>query len=145
MGVRISRASAVLLVVQLALVSSVAAKYLYQRRTCPRAWTRAAADAPELVMGRYLSLQLTADGCGSTLPSAGQAEFPRNPDGTVASPQYKVRTHTPIQFQAILAVEKVRLVPIHLPQVTEPRQGQTVSVWPGSGCENLRVVQPANF
>ena len=42
------------------IVSSVALKYLYQRATCPRVWTRTAAYDPELVMrGRYLSLQLT--------------------------------------------------------------------------------------
>jgi hypothetical protein len=146
MGVRMSRASVALLIVQVALVSCIAAKHLYQRRTCPRAWTRAAAYDPQLVMrGRYLSLQLTADGCGSTLPSAGQAEFPRNPDGTVASPRYKVRGIGAIQFQAKLVVEKDRLVAIRLPEITESRVGQMVSVQPGSSCESLRVVQPVNF
>ena len=68
-----------LLLFQLLIVSTVAAKYLYQRATCPRVWTRAAAYDPDLVMrGRYLSLQLTVDGCSSTLPSAKDAEFPRN-------------------------------------------------------------------
>ena len=32
--------------------------------------------------GRYLSLQLTVDGCQSTLPSAFKPNFPRNSDGT---------------------------------------------------------------
>ena len=60
-----------LLLIQLAIVSSVAAKYLYQRWTCPRVWTRTVAFDPELPMrGRYLSLQLIVDGCQSTLPSA---------------------------------------------------------------------------
>ena len=76
---RFSKASIALLVIQLAIVSTVAAKYLYQRATCPRVWTRANAYDPSLVMrGRYLSLQLTVDGCSSTLPSAKDAQFPRN-------------------------------------------------------------------
>ena len=46
------------------IVPSVAAKYLYQRWRCPRVWTRAAAIDPELPLrDRYLSLQLTVDGC----------------------------------------------------------------------------------
>jgi len=80
---KISKTSIALLLIQLALVSSIAAKYIYQRSTCPRVWTRAAAYDPELVMrGRYLSLRLTVDGCQSTLPSALHAVFPRNSDGT---------------------------------------------------------------
>lgn len=70
--------SLVVLIAQLVLVSSVAAKYLYERWKCPRVWTRASGYDPELAMrGRYLSLQLTVDGCGSTLPSAKEVEFPR--------------------------------------------------------------------
>ena len=62
----ISGASVALLVIQLALVCSVAAKYLYQRWSCPRVWTRTVAYDPELVMrGRYLSLQLDVHGCGN--------------------------------------------------------------------------------
>ena len=53
---KLSKTSIVLLVIQLALVSSIAAKYLYQRAHCPRVWVRTAAYDPEMVMrGRYLS------------------------------------------------------------------------------------------
>src|ERR1700751_1393577 len=90
--IKLSGASVALLVIQLALVCSVAAKYLYQRWSCPRVWTRTVAYDPELVMrGRYLSLQLTVDGCESTLPSGRNAEFPRNVDGTIRSTAYTVR------------------------------------------------------
>ena len=55
---KLAKSSIVLLVIQLALVSSIAAKYFYQRSTCPKAWTRAAAYDPNMVMrGRYLSLR----------------------------------------------------------------------------------------
>jgi hypothetical protein len=40
---KFARVSIALLVIQIVFVSSVALKYLYQRATCPRVWTRAAA------------------------------------------------------------------------------------------------------
>ena len=83
---KISKTSVALLLIQLAIVSTVAAKYLYQRWTCPRVWTRTVAFDPELPMrGRYLSLQLVVDGCQSTLPSAKAAEFPRDINGVGGS------------------------------------------------------------
>ena len=63
---RFSRVSIALLVLQLLIVSTVAGKYIYQRVTCPRVWTRAAAYDPSLVMrGRYLSLQLIVTAIGA--------------------------------------------------------------------------------
>ena len=55
----------VLLVVQLVLVLSIAAKYVYERKVCPRVWVRTAQFDPDLPFrGRYLALQLTVDACG---------------------------------------------------------------------------------
>jgi len=55
----------VLLVVQMALVLSVAGKYLYERKTSPRVWVRAAQYDPNMPLrGRYLALQLAVDACG---------------------------------------------------------------------------------
>ena len=88
----LSGISVALLVIQLALVSAIAAKYLYQRWRCPRVWTRAAAIDPEMPMrGRYLSLQLTVDGCESTLPSAKNATFPRDVNGAIKPGPYVLR------------------------------------------------------
>ncbi|HVP55378.1 MAG TPA: hypothetical protein VMU45_10320 [Candidatus Eisenbacteria bacterium] len=54
-----------LIVLQCLLVSSIAVKYLYERATCPRVWTRAAQYDPELPMrGRYLSFSPEVDVCG---------------------------------------------------------------------------------
>ena len=54
---KLSKLSIALLLIQLALVSSIAAKYIYQRWRCPRAWTRTVAYDPELPMrGRYLAM-----------------------------------------------------------------------------------------
>ena len=43
---KLSKTSLVLLALQLAIVSTIAAKYLYQRITCPRVWTRTVAYDP---------------------------------------------------------------------------------------------------
>jgi hypothetical protein len=55
----------VLLVVQLGLVLSIAAKYVYERKVCPRVWVRTAQFDPDLPFrGRYLALRLAVDACG---------------------------------------------------------------------------------
>jgi hypothetical protein len=59
-----SHAALALLLVQLLLVLSVAAKYLYERKTRPRIWTRATQfDPNQPLRGRYLALQLLVDAC----------------------------------------------------------------------------------
>jgi len=79
---KFSRVAITVLVIQLVIVSSIAAKYLYQRWTCPRAWTRAVADDPELVMrGRYISAQIHVDACGVSFPE--QARFGSSRPGDV--------------------------------------------------------------
>ena len=108
----LSGVSLALLIIQLALISTIAAKYLYQRSACPRVWTRAAAVDPRLPMrGRYLSLRLTVDGCQSTLPSAKDATFPRKYDGTVKPGPY-VLNPQPVDFQANLKVANNRLIAV---------------------------------
>ncbi|MGD0732461.1 MAG: hypothetical protein ABR956_14465 [Terracidiphilus sp.] len=142
----LSGASVVLLVIQLAIVSSIAAKYLYQRWSCPRVWTRAASYDPELVMrGRYLSLQLIVDGCKSTLPSAEQAAMPRNVEGVQVGKTFSIRSAQQFDFPARLKVEGNKLVAIRIPESDDRAGGQTVIASPGSSCENLRLEQPVDF
>ncbi|HTX77209.1 MAG TPA: hypothetical protein VMD29_13450 [Terracidiphilus sp.] len=141
---QVAGASLALLVVQLAIPASIGAKYLYQRWRCPSVWTRAAAYDPELPMrGRYLSLQVEVDGCQSTLPTHAAAQFPRNPDGTIASPRFAIRRQA--EFPATLEVKDNRLLAMRLPDEDGPRKGQMVTAWAGSPCEAMRLVQPVNF
>lgn len=143
---KISKTSIILLAIQLALVLSIAAKYLYQRSTCPRVWARAAAYDPNLPMrGRYLSLQLTVNGCQSTLPSALHATFPRNADGTTKSTGYTVRQGDPLYFRAKLKVENNKLVAIRIPEADLTSKGEYVSAAPGSACDALRLQEPVDF
>ena len=143
---KFSKTSIVLLVIQLALVSSIAAKYLYQRSTCPRVWTRTAAYDPEMVMrGRYLSLQLTVDGCQSTLPSALHAIFPRNTDGTTRKGGFHVNWQGTVRFRAKLKVEGNKLLAIRIPEADLTSKGVDVTAWPDSSCDAMRLDEPVDF
>jgi hypothetical protein len=74
-----------LLVIQATLVLSIAGKYLYERKTCPRIWVRSAQFDPNMPLrGRYLALQLVVDACAlprdedhHSVPSGGA--YPRDP------------------------------------------------------------------
>jgi len=143
---KIAKASIALLILQLAIVSAVAAKYLYQRATCPRVWTRAAAYDPSLVMrGRYLSLQLIVDGCGSTLPSAKNARFPRNVNGVPSAPRFNINSPDTVQFQARLGVKDNRLTVIRVSDSENPTGTQTVAASPGAPCDQMSLVDPVDF
>jgi len=144
--VRLSGASVAVLVIQLAIVCSIAAKYMYQRWTCPRVWTRTVAYDPELVMrGRYLSLQLTVDGCQSTLPSARQAQFPRDVNGAAVSGKYGLRFTGEREFAAELKVIDNRLAAILVRDQENSHSAQMVTTWHASTCEDMRLVAPVNF
>jgi hypothetical protein len=139
-----STASLALLLIQLAIVSLIAAKYLYQRWTCPSVWTRAAAYDPQLPMReRYLSLQLFVDGCQSTLPSAKAATFPRDINGAAIRGPYLMRASA--SFHADLKVENNRLLAIRIQDDQNGTLGQEVSAWPGSPCEAMRLDAAVDF
>ena len=143
---KLAKTSIALLVIQLAIVSSIAAKYLYQRWTCPRVWTRTVAYDPELVMrGRYLSVQLIVDGCQSTLPSALHAIFPRNIDGTTRPSGFSVTTESSVQFRANLKVEGNKLLAIRIPEADLTSKGVEVTALPNSSCDALCIVEPVDF
>jgi hypothetical protein len=73
--VRAIRPGLILFFVQLVLVLSVAGKYLYERQTRPRVWTRATQFDPVLPLrGRYLALRLLVDACA--LPREAARAFP---------------------------------------------------------------------
>ena len=143
---KLAKTSIVLLIFQLAIVSSIAAKYFYQRATCPRVWTRAAAYDPEMIMrGRYLSLQLTVDACGSTLPSAKQAQYPRTVEGAPSGTTFSIRSPETVQFPATLGVKDNKLIATRIPDSETATSAQTVAAWPGASCDALRLADPVDF
>ena len=141
-----AKASLAVLVIQLLLVSSIAVKYLYQRSTCPRVWTRTVMYDPSLIMrGRYLSMQLTIDGCQSTLPSAKQAGFPRNLDGVANGRDFSIAAPQPVVFPAKLAVHANKLIAIRIPDNDDASSGQNVMGFSGASCDKMRLSDPVNF
>jgi uncharacterized membrane-anchored protein len=139
-------ASLALLATQLAIVSTAAAKYLYQRWTSPRVWTRTMVYDPDMLMrGRYVSLQLMVDGCESTLPSAEQASMSKNADGVTAGKTYSIRSTQPVHFSARLKVEGSKLAAIRIPEAESQSGGQMVTAWPGSTCAEMRLDAPVDF
>jgi hypothetical protein len=143
---KFSRVSIALLVIQVVLVSTVALKYFYQRATCPRVWTRTAAYDPSLVMrGRYLSLQLTVDGCESTLPNAKTAQFPRNVNGVPNDARFSIHSPESVWFQGNLTVKNNRLIAIRVPESDRNWAAQRVVANPGNSCDQMRLSEPVDF
>jgi len=141
----LSGVSVVLLVIQLALVSSIAAKYLYQRWRSPSVWTRAAAVDPELPMrGRYLALRLNVNGCQSTLPSAKFATFPRDVNGAVKPGPYVLRPQ-PVMFRANLKVENNQLFAVRIEGQEDSYAGEQVSAAPSASCDQMQLSEPVDF
>jgi hypothetical protein len=144
--ISLSLTSLVLLAIQLTIVSTIAAKYLYQRWSCPRVWTRANPYDPQLLMrGRYLSLQLTVDGCQSTLPSANQAVMPRNLDGVPMGRTYSIHSARTVQFPAKLKVQGGKLLAIRIPEGQNRPDELRVEGMPGASCEDLRLDGAVDF
>jgi hypothetical protein len=143
---KLAGVSVALAVVQLALVSTVAAKYLYERWTCPRVWTRTVANDSRLAMrGRYLGLHLTVNGCRSTLPSAKLAEFPRDYNGAVKKGDYAMRAGEPWAFYARLKVEANKLIAVR-PEGSEDTTGSVpVLTAPGEPCGEMRLERAVDF
>jgi hypothetical protein len=125
-----------LVVIQCLVVSSIAAKYLYERVTCPRVWVRVAQYDPNLPMrGRYLALSPVVDAC--TLPHDKESAFRwADKDGheRIGSWHWRVRTYA---RDGKLVVEDARNV--------LPRTG-TQTLWlnadPSNGdtsCDHARL------
>lgn len=140
----LSGASLALLIFQVLLVSSVAAKYEYQRWRCPRVWTRAGGYDPQLPLrGRYLNLQLRVDGCQSTLPSAKAAQFPRDVSGAVRPGPFSIGPA--VQFPADLKVDNNRLEAIRIHDPEREPAGQMVNGWAGQSCHEMTLEDPVYF
>lgn len=141
----LSVASLAVLVVQLLLLSTVAAKYLYQRWTCPRVWAQADMIDPELTMrGGYLMAHLIVDGCQSTLPSAKAAQFPRDVNGAVKPGPYVVRP-VPVSFLADLKVQNNKLIAVEVEGDESGTAGESIQAVPGAPCDQMRLEQPMDF
>ena len=117
-----TRAGLILVVVQIALVLSVAGKYLYERQTRPRVWNRATQFDPALPLrGRYLSLQLLLDACG----------LPRDAEHTI---QRIPGRHPLWQWNVSLALANGKLMP-RVENRWSPRGGGTLTLFGDKPCD----------
>lgn len=142
----VSRTSLLLLAIQLVLVCSVAATYVYQREHYPRVWTRTVAYDPSLPLrGRYLSLQLIVDGCQSSLPSGKLAVFPRDFAGAIKPGPWTVAPGQPFSFPVELRSVNNMLVAIRPQEGQETSSGQMITARPGSTCDKMTLQEPVDF
>jgi hypothetical protein len=124
--VKAIRAGLILVLVQVVLVLSVAGKYLYERQTRPRVWTRATQFDPALPLrGRYLALRLMLDACG----------LPRDAEHTI--PGYS-GGHPFWRWNVSLTVANGKLVP-RLEKSWSPRAGGTLTLFADRPCDQATL------
>jgi hypothetical protein len=136
-----ARTSIALLAIQLAVVSSIAAKYLYQRSTCPKVWTCAVAYDPSMVMrGRYISARLYADACGL---------LPDQTKDVVANasrvPGYLDMADGSTFLQGKIGASQGKLAVLYIEKGKAKKTDQQL-VWPQSGdCSKVALWTPVDF
>jgi hypothetical protein len=112
--------------VQVVLVLSVAGKYLYERQTRPRVWTRATQFDPALPLrGRYLALQLMLDAC----------DLPRDAGHTI---QVYSGGHPFWRWNVSLTAANGKLVP-RLESSWSPRAGGTLTLFADKPCDQATL------
>ena len=122
-----------LLLAQLVLVLTVAANYLYERRTCPRVWVRAGQYDPEmLIRGRYLALQPLLDGCALPRDRAHYIEGWKNPYNAAQSLGHWTWTVT-------LSTANGQLVPHLATPTTRPSDTFEATLWDAKPCNRTSV------
>ncbi|MBB5056904.1 hypothetical protein HDF16_001589 [Granulicella aggregans] len=138
------RRAVALLLVQLALVLSVAGKFVYERKTRPRIWARAAQYDPSTPLrGRYLALQLAVDACGLPRDKAHYTE-----GGTVFSTDGTMtgrRGPGTWKWRVTLAVENGHLVPRLADHPRTPDGIETLTMQEDRSCESVNLQSNEDF
>ena len=131
-------AAAILLVVQLALVLSIAGKYLYERRTRPRVLVRTTEIDPTLPLrGRYLALQLGVDACALPHDPAHYIQGYLISPGNVTPGSYLWRVS--------LGVRDGHLIPRLEDHVRTPEGIQEVTQIADRSCERVPLSTETEF
>jgi hypothetical protein len=125
-----------LMVVQVVLVLSIAAKYAWERHTSPMVWTRATQfDPVQPLRGRYLALTLHADACG-------QERKPFNFQDA-ASSELAARPQS-WSWQVLPAVSNGHLVP-RLAPAEKPGETERLFLGPDLPCEYAALSDQAEY
>ncbi|HEX3570172.1 MAG TPA: hypothetical protein VHU44_05060 [Acidobacteriaceae bacterium] len=133
-----NRNKAILLaVIQIALVLSIAGKYLYERKTCPRVWVRTAQFDPNMPMrGRYLALQLSVDACGLPQEGSNQRQFIEGADRRFQG--YREWRVKPV-------ARKGKLLPVLATDGDRPEYTQTLTEWGQVSCDRAVLSESVEY
>jgi hypothetical protein len=133
------RAAAILLIVQLLLVLSIAGKYLYERKTRPRIWVLSSQYDPDMPLrGRYLGLQLTVNGCDLPHDQAHFSEGYKDMHGVVQNPGYWT-------WPVSLATENGHLVPKLDDHPSTPRDVQELTQRGNQSCNQITLPAQVDY
>ena len=126
--------SLVLLAIQVVLVLSIAGKYVYERKVCPRVWVPTAQIDPNMPLrGRYMALQLAMDACG--LPHDGQ--YLSKGYGTV--PGFW-------EWQVKVVLKDGKLVPVQVKAAeVRPEQWDRLTQRSGRPCDRATLSQTVDY
>lgn len=134
------QAAWLLLAIQLVLVLSVAGKYWYERKVCPRVWVKTGQyDPNEPLRGRYLGLQLAVDAC--SLPR-DKAQF---------SPGYPYpytsggRMPASWTWNVVLVARDGQLMPRVVNPEAVPGRTESITLREKQPCDSVPVTQGTNF
>jgi hypothetical protein len=121
----------ILLVVQLALVLSIAGKYVYERKTRPRIWVRTTQfDPDQPLRGRYLALQLAVDACALPRTEKYFQQY-LSPNGSW-------------DWEVVLAAEDGKLMP-HLAAERTPAGSTDLSLQTTQPCNRARLRETLDY
>jgi hypothetical protein len=125
----------VLLVVQLVLVLSIAGKYVYERKVCPRVWVRTAQFDPDLPFrGRYLALRLAVDACS----------FPHDSSSLLTAP-YLNSPGGSWRWRVKIEAKDGRLVGVPVSDDVRPELTQELQQWGNQSCDQAALVESADY
>jgi hypothetical protein len=129
------------LVVQVLLVLSIAAKYAWERHHCPMVWAKSQQwDPDQPLRGRYLAISVYANACGL---AAGSEE--RNPGPSSYGPRFRVPQVDGVQeWRVVPAVRGGELAP-RVVDETRPGPTQELTLEKGMPCEYARLSGTSDF
>jgi hypothetical protein len=137
-----------LLLVQAALVLTIAGKYLVERKVCPRVWVRAAQYDPNLPLrGRYLALRLTVDACGLPRDQAHDWKMDRRASDKPGGFAIRgVRGEAgPWQWTVRPLVQDGKLAPVLASDTDRPELTDEVTLWKDQPCDRATLSQGVEY
>jgi hypothetical protein len=125
----------ILLAVQLVLVLSIAGKYVYERKACPRVWVRTGEIDPDLPFrGRYLALRLTVDACG----------LPHNEAASLGGPGVSLAHTTGWRWRVKPEARDGKLIAVLAGDEVRPELTQELNQW-GERCDRAVLMESADY